>query len=107
MTRRVKEFIDIRDHSSLDELIGKLNELRATLPAECDAQLHLRGDEVFGRRITITYFRDQTEAEAEVERRYAEVAKDAKERELERLQRELGMVCYEAPGKRSKLRIVG
>jgi len=107
MTRRVKEFIDIRDHSSLDELIGKLNALRDSLPPECDAQLQLRGDDVFGRRITITYLRDQTEEEAEIERRYAEAAKADKERELERLQQELGKVCYEAPGKRAKLRIVG
>ena len=107
MTRRVKEFVDIRDHSSLDELIGKLNELRDSLPPECGAELQLRVDDVFGRRITITYLRDQTAVEAEIERRYAEAATDAKERELERLQRELGKVCYEAPGKRSKLRIVG
>jgi len=106
MTRRVKEFLDIRDHSSLDGLIAKLNELRDRLPPDSDAELRLRGDDVFGRRITITYFRDQTAEEAELERRYAEAAKDAKERELERLQQELGMVCYEAPGKRGKLRIV-
>jgi len=29
-----------------------------------------------------------------------------REQELERLQAELGMVCYQAPGKRGKLRIV-
>ena len=107
MTRRVKEFVDIRDHSSLDELIGKLNALRDSLPPDCGAELRLRGDDVFGRRITITYLRDQTAEEADIERRYAEATKDAKERELERLQQELGKVCYEAPGKRSKLRIVG
>jgi hypothetical protein len=107
MTRRVKEFVDIRDHSSLDGLIDRLNALRDSLPPDCDAELRLRGDDVFGRRITITFFRDQTEEEAETERRYAEAAKDAKELELERLQQELGKVCYEAPGKRAKLRIVG
>jgi len=106
MTRRVKEFIDIRDHSSLDELIGKLNALRDSLPPECDAQLQLRGDDVFGRRITITYLRDQTEEEAELESRYAEEQIAAKAKELERLQQELGVVCYSAPGKRGKLRIV-
>ena len=61
---------------------------------------------MFGRRITITYFRAQTDEEAELERRYADDAKAAKEKELERLQQELGMVCYEAPGKRGTLRIV-
>ena len=107
MTRRVKEFVDIRDHSSLDELIHKLAELRDSLPENSDAELRLRGDDVFGRRVTITYFRDQTEEEAELERRYAEEQVAAKAKELERLQQELGVVCYSAPGKRGKLRIVG
>jgi hypothetical protein len=106
MSRRVKEIIDIKDHKSLDELIAQLNELRDQLPDGCDAEPKLRGDEVFGHRITITYFRDQTEDEAEVERRYATAEKEAKEKQLEQLQQELGRVCYEAPGKRGKLRIV-
>ena len=80
--------------------------MRDGLPDSAEAELRLRGDEVFGRRITITYFRDQTDEEAEIERRYAEATREAKERELERLQQELGVVCYSAPGKRGKLRIV-
>jgi len=107
MARRVKEFVDIRDHSSLDELIHKLVELRDSLPENSDAELHLRGDDVFGRRITITYFRNQTEEEAKLEQRYVEEESAAKAKELERLQQELGVVCYSAPGKRGKLRIVG
>ncbi len=107
MTRRVKEFVDIRDHSSLDELIHKLVELRDSLPENSDAELRLRGDDVFGRRVTITYFRDQTGEEAELERRYTEEENAAKAKELERLQQELEVVCYSAPGKRGKLRIVG
>ena len=57
---------------SLDELIGKLVEVRDSLAGDAEAELRLRGDEVFGRRITISYFRDQTDEEAEIERRYAE-----------------------------------
>ncbi len=106
MERRVKEFVDISDQVSLDALIEKLIQLRDTLPDESDAELRLRGDEIFGHRITISYFRGQTEEEAEVERRYAEAAREARERELERLQAELGVVCYAAPGKRGTLRIV-
>jgi hypothetical protein len=106
MSRRVKEFVEIEDHLSLDELIGKLAEVRDSLPDSSEAELRLRGDEIFGQRITISYFRQQTEEEAECERRYAEAAREAKERELERLQQELGVVCYAAPGKRGKLRIV-
>ena len=106
MSRRVKEFVEISDHTSLDELIEKLTEVRDSLPSGSEAELRLRGDEVFGRRITISYFRDQTAEEAECEKRYAKAQKEAKERELERLQEELGKVCYAAPGRKNKLRIV-
>jgi len=106
MSRRVKEFVDVADHVSIDELIEKLSEIRDGLPEEAAAELRLRGDDVFGHRITISYFRDQTEEEAEIERRYAEQSREAKKQELERLQAELGVVCYAAPGNRGKLRIV-
>ena len=106
MSRRVKEFVDISEHTSLEELIGKLAQVRDALPDGSEAELRLRGDEVFGHRITITYFREQTQEEAECEKRYAEQTREAKERELQRLQEELGVVCYAAPGKRGKLRIV-
>jgi hypothetical protein len=106
MSRRIKEFVEVADQVSIDELIEKLKEIRDGLPDDADAELRLRGDEVFGRRITITYFREQTAEEAEIEKRYAEATKEAKERELARLQAELGVVCYAAPGKRGKLRIV-
>ena len=105
MTRRVKEFIDIGDHASLDALIDRLNEVRDSLPADSEAELRLRGDDVFGRKLCISFFREQTAEEAEFEARYAAEGKEAKERELSRLQQELGVVCYAQTGKR-KLRIV-
>ena len=106
MSRRVKEYVDVEDHVSIDDLIEKLAAIRDALPKGSDAELRLRGDEIFGHRITITYFRAQTDEEAAIEKRYAKEARDAKERELARLQAELGVVCYAAPGKRGKLRIV-
>jgi len=106
MSRRVKDYVDVEDLLSIDELIEKLTAIRAGLPEGADAELRLRGDEIFGHRITISYFRPQTEEEAELEKRYSDEAREAKERELERLQAELGVVCYAAPGKRGKLRIV-
>ncbi len=105
MTRRVKEFIDIGDHESLDALIDKLNEVRDHLPADSEPELRLRGDDVFGRKLCISFFREQTAEETEFEARYAAAAKDCKERELSRLQQELGVVCYTQTGRR-KLRIV-
>ncbi|MEO6224437.1 MAG: hypothetical protein ABIO80_01085 [Sphingomicrobium sp.] len=106
MARRIKDYVDIADHVSLDELIDHLSALRDSLSDDAEAELKLRGDEVFGHRITIGYLRPQTDEEAECEQRYAEEARQAKEKELERLQAELGVVCYAAPGKRGQLRIV-
>jgi len=106
MSRRVKEFVEFADHRSLDDLIAQLIELRDNLPPESEAELRLQGDEVFGRKLCVSYFRAQTAEEAEIEARYAEQAREAKERELSRLQEELGVVCYAAPGRKGKLRIV-
>lgn len=106
MSRRVKEFVDVPDHLSIEELIQQLSDVRDSLPDGAAAELRLRGDEVFGRRITISYLREQTAEEAEIDKRYDEASREAKQRELERLQAELGVVCYAAPGKRGKLRIV-
>ena len=106
MSRRVKEFVDIGEHISLDELIGKLVEIRNGLPQDAEAEMRIRGDEVFGRRITISFLREQTAEEVEIEKRYSEASREAKERELERLQAELGLAGYAAPAKRGTLRIV-
>jgi hypothetical protein len=105
MSRRVKEFIEITDHASLEELIERLIAVRNTLPVDSEAELRLRGDDVFGRKLTISYFRNQTEEEAACEARYAEASKEARERELQRVQEELDVACYPHGGKR-KLRIV-
>lgn len=70
MTRRVKDYIDIGDHASLDSLIGKLVELRGSLPPESEAELRVRGDEVFGRRLSISFFRPLTAEEEACEARY-------------------------------------
>ena len=104
VSRRVKDFIEVKDHASLDELIDRLVELRDALPEESEAELRLSGDDVFGRKLSISYFRAQTAEEAECEARYAQSHKESRERELAKLQEELGVVCY-APRK-GKLRIV-
>lgn len=70
MGRRVKEFIDVHEYVSLDELIAKLADIRARLPEDSEAELRLRGDDVYGRRITISYLRELSPEEVEMERRY-------------------------------------
>jgi hypothetical protein len=94
--RRVKDFIDISEYTSLDDLIRYLETIRDNLPADHGAELKIRGDEVFGRRLTITYFREQTPEEFELEAKYS--GDDEQRAEIERLARELDDV----PFKRSK-----
>ena len=92
MPRRVKDFIDISEYTSLDALIGYLETIRDNLPADCEAELKIRGDDVFGRRLTITYFREQTPDEAELEAKYAGSEKD--DASIEDLRRKLDEVPY-------------
>ena len=106
MTRRVKDHVEVADHLSIDGLIKELTAIRDGLPEDCEAELCLRGDDVFGRRITISYFRPQTSEEAAVEERYLADARKMKERELERLQAELVASRRAAAPRRGTLRIV-
>jgi hypothetical protein len=69
--RRVKDYIDISEFTSLDTLIRYLETIRDNLPPECGAELKIRGDEIFGKRLTITYFREMTADELELEGRYS------------------------------------
>jgi hypothetical protein len=72
MRTRVKDFIEISDHTSLDALISALTAVRDSLPATAEPQLKMRGDDVFGRRFSISYFRELTEEEAAIDARYSE-----------------------------------
>jgi hypothetical protein len=90
--RRVKDFIDISEYTSLEDLIRYLETIRDNLPEGCDAELKIRGDEVFGRRLTITYFREQTAEEAELEAKYSAAGKD--DATIEELRRKLDEVPY-------------
>ena len=88
--RRVKDFIDISEYTSLDDLIRYLETIRDNLPPDHEAEMKIRGDEVFGKRLTITYFREQTADEEELHAKYAQ-PNDA---EMDELQRKLDDVPY-------------
>jgi hypothetical protein len=90
--RRVKDFIDISEYTSLDDLIRYLETIRDNLPAEHEAELKIRGDDVFGRRLTITYFREQTADEAELEAKYS--GEEEQDPTIEQLRRKLDEVPY-------------
>ena len=92
MPRRVKDFIDISEYTSLDDLIRYLETIRDNLPPEHEAEMKIRGDDVFGRRLTITYFREQTPDEVEIETKYA--GSDEQEANLQGLQRKLDKVPF-------------
>jgi hypothetical protein len=85
--RRVKDFIEISEYTSLEDLIRYLKTIRENLPPEHEAELRIRGDEVFGRRLTISYLREQTPEEADLEARYSKSGADSQE--IERLRRKL------------------
>jgi hypothetical protein len=70
MRRRVRDFIEISDYTSLDRLIKTLTAIRDSLPKEAEPELRLKGDDIFGRRLSITYLRELTAEEAECEARY-------------------------------------
>lgn len=97
MPRRVKDFIDISEYTSLDDLIRYLEAIRESVPKDAEAELRIRGDEVFGRRLTITYLREQTPEEAALDAKY-EDAIEPEDPTIERLKRKLDEVPYRMKG---------
>jgi hypothetical protein len=71
MTRLVRDFFEIEDRVSLDHMIELLSAVRDRLPeGAADAKVQMRGDDVFGRRLTVSYLRPQTAEEAARDARY-------------------------------------
>lgn len=92
MRRLTKDFIEISDHTSLDMLIKTLVTIRDHLDEHAQPELKLRGDDVFGRRLSISYFREISEEQAAIEARYADAQFNADAREIERLQQALDQI---------------
>jgi hypothetical protein len=93
MGRRVRDFIEVSDYTTLDGLIKTLVAVRDNLPAGAEPELRLRGDDVFGRRLTISYLRELTVEEAECDARYTGgvVEPDA---DIDELRRKLDKIPY-------------
>lgn len=70
MSRLIKDYVEVGDHLSLDEMIAQLEAVRDGLPAGADARVKLRGDDVFGRHLCVAYMRPLNQAEADCERRH-------------------------------------
>ena len=70
MVRFVREFVEVEDHAALDQLLETLTALRNSLPEGAEADIRMQGDDVFGRRLSISYLRPQTAEEAACDARY-------------------------------------
>jgi hypothetical protein len=105
MGKRVKDFVEVKSQATLDGLIERLIEIRDGLPEGAGAEVKMRGDDVFGRHLSISFMRPQTAEEAECDARYADAWRESRERELTRLQDELGF-CPVSPRGQRKLRVV-
>ena len=95
MRRRVKDFIEISDYTSLDRLITALTAIRDSLPADAEPELKLKGDDIFGRRLSITYLRELTPEEAECETRYTGAVLDGDDAEIDDLRCKLDKVPFD------------
>ena len=92
MAKRVKDFIEISEYTSLERLIDYLRTIRDSLPADAEPELRLRGDDFFGRRLTITYSRELTPEEEERDTRYTGAALPESEEWIEQLKGKLDHV---------------
>ena len=106
MSRFVRDYVEVKDYGTLDALIEQLIQVRNSLPEGAGAEVKMRGDDVFGRHLCVSFSRPQSAAEAECEARYADAYRESRERELSRLQDELGFCDVDQRGQR-KLRVVG
>ena len=102
MARRVKDFVEISDYTSLDTLINVLSAIRGSLPEDAEPELRLRGDDVFGRRLTITYLRELTEEEASCEARYTGAVVSEPDPSIDELRDKLDKVPYERSSKKRR-----
>lgn len=101
MRTRVKDYIEVSDHTSLDRLITTLTAIRDSLPETAEPELKMRGDDVFGRRLSISYWRELTAAEQEADAKYSAAARAGAE--IAALAAQLDGVPFEqAPAKEAK-----
>jgi hypothetical protein len=75
MSRMIKDYIEVGDHLALDGLIARLIEIRDSLPPSAEAEIRMRGDDVFGRHLCVAFLRPLTAEEAACEGRYVETRK--------------------------------
>ncbi len=97
MPRRAKDFIEISDYTSLDSLISYLETIRDNLPDDCEPELKMRGDDVFGRRLTISYLRELSAEEAALEAKYSAASLPEPDPQIEQLRQQLNGLPFKKP----------
>jgi hypothetical protein len=75
------------------------------LPKDADPELRMKGDDVFGRRLSISYFRQLTEEEAACEARYSAPDLPPPNAEIEKLRGKLDNVEFQRDDRVAKRRI--
>ncbi|GAA4011730.1 hypothetical protein GCM10022280_06770 [Sphingomonas swuensis] len=71
MRTRVKDYVEVSDYTSLDRLITTLIAIRDSLPESAEPSMKMRGDDVFGRRLSISYWRELTAEEQAADLKYS------------------------------------
>jgi hypothetical protein len=69
--RRDREIIEIGECTALDGVIEQLQVLRARLTESSEPQVEVRGDDNFGWQLSVSYLRELTAEEAELQGRYS------------------------------------
>ena len=73
MSRLIKDYVEVGDHASLDDLIERLIDIRDSMPTTAEAEIRVRGDDHYGRHLCVAYFRPLTAEEAACAGRYSGV----------------------------------
>lgn len=71
MRRRDKEIIEIGECASLASVIDRLQACGARLPPDSQAEVRIGGNDYFGWRLTISFFRELTPEELALEAKYS------------------------------------
>jgi hypothetical protein len=94
VSRRVRDYIEISEFTSLDDVIRFLEVIRDSLPEGCEPELKIRGDDVFGHRLTISFMRELSTEEATLEAKYSGDPEPAPNPAIDELRARLDQVPF-------------
>jgi hypothetical protein len=94
VSRRVRDYIEISEFTSLDDVIRFLEVIRDSLPEGCEPELKIRGDDIFGHRLTISFMRELSTEEATLEAKYTGDPEPAPNPAIDELRARLDQVPF-------------